>query len=820
MLRLILVLFGCLLAAIPAATGYAEVLTADAVWRGEVLLEEDVVVAEGVTLEVAPGTVITVQPADSTKIDPEYLSHQTEITVRGRMTVGGDVNAPVRIVSADRDKWGGIIVQGGRLELRHVTVSGAETAIHVIDGTLRAQGMSLRGNQYGCILHGRDAAATLTGSEITENDYGLFLLAGARVEEQTTTVAGNLRKDRAELDRRPVRLPDEKPLPPGGGGLSRTYRSEALAVGTTVWQNRVVIDGVVRLPPEGRLVILPGTEIEVSWYDSNGDGIGENGLMIQGQLIAKGTPDKPVRFHAAGDRAGRRGSWDSINFLGSDRAESLLEYCEIADAYRGLHFHFSTVRVSHARLLNNYRGCQFQESLVTVAGSRFEGNVSAIQARDSQVVFRDNLVAGNLNGANFYRMDIRVEGNRFVNNGWDGLRIREGAARVSGNLLAGNRFGLLVADAVFGEFSGNVVSGNMEGGVSLRDTDHVTLAGNVIAGNGINGVNLRDSRVEIRDNLIADNGERGIAAAGFSGRIRDNALLDNRLYAIGLDSAGDVDAASNWWGAADLAKAIYDHADEARLGVVRVDPPLAAAPVISWPLATVEQDTEWGGTLKVAATVTVPEGVSLAVKPGTTILFDRKAGLDVFGRLIAEGTDDARIRFTSAAAAPAPADWNEVRLEHAEGSRISRCDFEYATWGLHVHYVPMTIADNRFRHNDGGLRFRSGPYDIRNNRIEGNRIGMRAYLATAQIHANEITGNEIGIFIREKGASVRIFGNNMYNNDRYNLRLGDFNPEDVDARDNWWGTDSPAETIFDRRQEPTIGTVFYEPFSPAPLSLH
>ena len=60
----------------------AVVLGKDTVWDGEVDIHEDIVVPRGVTLTVQPGTAIRIWPAESTKTDPEYLSHMTEITVR------------------------------------------------------------------------------------------------------------------------------------------------------------------------------------------------------------------------------------------------------------------------------------------------------------------------------------------------------------------------------------------------------------------------------------------------------------------------------------------------------------------------------------------------------------------------------------------------------------------------------------------------------------------------------------------------------------------------------------------------------------------
>jgi hypothetical protein len=80
------------------------------------------------------------------------------------------------------------------------------------------------------------------------------------------------------------------------------------------------------------------------------------------------------------------GDWDSINILGSDLSQNLIEFSQIQDAYRGMHFHYSNVAVTNSVLTNNYRGIQFQESLVILSRNMFYDNKSGGQARDSEVV--------------------------------------------------------------------------------------------------------------------------------------------------------------------------------------------------------------------------------------------------------------------------------------------------------------------------------------------------------------------------------------------------------------------------------------------------
>ena len=571
------------------------VLTGGTVWQGEVVLEDDLLVAPGAVLTVRPGTVVRVRPAQSTKTDPEYMAHGTELTVRGRLRIQGTADRPVRFLPAapaeeGGSAWAGIVVDGGELSGGHLEITGAETAVEVKGGGVDLQAPLFTGNRYGLVVDGDAGRVRLAGGRISANHYGLLLLAGGRAEMEGVDLSGNTKRDRLLLPR--GRL--QEPIPPWRPAkvpLTRSYADEAVT-GTVVWRGRVVVDGVVRVPADARLIVLPGTVVEFTFRDSNDDTIGENGLMIQGQLVAKGTAERPIFFRGSGpDR--RPGLWDAINILGSDRRQNLIEYCQIEDAYRGVHFHFANVLVNHVQFRGNYRGAQFQESLVTVRDSVFTGNKSAVRARDSQVLFEDNRVEGNGSGANFYRMDVTVRDNRFEANDGEGLRIREGAAKVTGNLMAGNRYGMFVSRALFGRFAGNVLTANLETGLAVRDCDRIVIEDNAVTANGVTGISLRGARVVVQGNLVAGNGERGIGILSFTGRITNNTIAANGEYGIGLDGPGDIDAAHNWWGGDDPGRVIYDAADEPGLGRVRYEPVRDVPRPFAWPLPLVRWPVVW-----------------------------------------------------------------------------------------------------------------------------------------------------------------------------------------------------------------------------------
>lgn len=789
----------------------AAVLTADTAWKGEITLTEDILVPAGVTLTIAPGTVIRVSAAESSKTDPEYLSPLVELTVRGVLRAEGTVQAPIRFSSAEGRKegiWAGILIDGGTAHLRACRIEAAETAVHLLNGVLEMNDSALTGNRYGLVLQGKDAAVQGRGNRITDNDYGLVNSRGTSGTTELAKVIGNRKMDTLAIPL-PAYRPAEEPDRKGERSLNRTFGDEVLT-GETVWRERVRVNGILRVPEGSRLVILPGTVVEFGERDTNGDGIGENGLLIQGVIIAKGTAAAPIVFRTAGkDR--RRGGWDAINIMNSTGAWNLIEYCRIEDAYRGLHFHFSRVAITNSVFTNTYRGMQFQEATVLMRGNRFFGNKSAVQGRDSDVTFADNTVHDNFQGINFLRTNLVARGNRIVANGKEGVRIREGATVLEENLIDGNRFGLLVMDAFYGTFVRNCISNNGEVGFSLKNTDNMEISGNFIAGNGITGMNLQETRGRISRNFFSDNGERGVGILSFAGTLEENNFSGNGRYAIDLDGSTDVAASHNWWGGAEPAKVVYDREDDLRKGRVNHSPAAATPFLFTWPLASIETPSTWRGDIAIGKAVTVTPGTVLKLVPRTRILFAKGTGLVVKGRIIAEGEKTGRIFFTSAHAKGA-ADWDEILLEHADGSKFTHCVFEYANWGIHSHFTRLAVADSLFRNNTGGIRFRSGPVEIKHSVFTDNGTGIRAYRGHAIIAENVITRNGNGIFVREKGGGLTIRGNNLFANTDYNVRIGDFNDEDVDARENWWGSEDPRTTILDGRNEPGIGIVRYEPF--------
>jgi predicted outer membrane repeat protein len=106
------------------------------------------------------------------------------------------------------------------------------------------------------------------------------------------------------------------------------------------------------------------------------------------------------------------------------------------------------------------------------------------------------------------------------------------------------------------------------------------------------------------------------------------------------------------------------------------------------------EDTTWtkeGSPYIVTAGVLVEEGVTLTIEPGVVVKFNYGKALQIDGCLIAQGTEDEPIIFTSNQPSPAPSDWGYILFtdtsvdatyddegNYTGGSIMQYCTVEYA----------------------------------------------------------------------------------------------------------------------------------------------
>lgn len=178
------------------------VVTKDTTWSGEVLVVGDVLVPEGVTLTVAPGTKVMFQASESTKIEPMYISMQTELMVRGSLRAEGAKDRPISFMPApedmntkrpERGDWGGIIFDGpgsGRSALSYAKLTMAETAISAYGSSPAISDCSISDCRYGLVSMA-GSRPKLTRCTITDGEFGIVASHGGRPEMDGTLVEKN-----------------------------------------------------------------------------------------------------------------------------------------------------------------------------------------------------------------------------------------------------------------------------------------------------------------------------------------------------------------------------------------------------------------------------------------------------------------------------------------------------------------------------------------------------------------------------------------------------------------------------------------------------
>ncbi|UCG38773.1 MAG: hypothetical protein JSV00_00620, partial [bacterium] len=384
----------------------AEVLASDATLAGEVVLADDLIIPEGVTLTLTPGTTVIVEPSDGTRTDPQFLSTGTEVVVRGALNVPkGPVTFRPR-GAAGRGAWGGIALTGPSAEanLEGAVVQGAEFGLIALAGSARVGNSTFDGCEVG-LAASRQAEVATESNTFTGNGAAAMALLGARVPSGPgDTFQGNdddvIAQDGSGQDIITTGFVPDTPPP---GPVTREYLGEMAMTEDTTWSGTVVVEGQLAVMPEVTLTIEPGTRVLFRFRDTNGDGLGESWIICQGRLRVLGEEDAWVLFDAEEDGAGP-GSWDSLSIIASEAPDNLIRYAVFRRGTKALHTHFSRLEAHHLDFEENLRGVQFQESeSTTLDRVHLRGNLSAMRFRDSTVRLSNILAEENAAGLNFLR---------------------------------------------------------------------------------------------------------------------------------------------------------------------------------------------------------------------------------------------------------------------------------------------------------------------------------------------------------------------------------------------------------------------------------
>lgn len=429
----------------------------------------------------------------------------------------------------------------------------------------------------------------------------------------------------------------------------------------TTWTNigsPYDVTATIRVLAGATLTIEPGVVVRM--------GAGTS-LLVEGTMIADGTDVDRITFtSAAGTPAA--GDWNGIEFRNTSNTGSVFDHVLIeygGGPARDAMLYYTTGAFAVAVTNSEFRfsakhGLNLRASNVLVEDSHFHDNVGF-------GVFSD------------LSLNFTVRDNLFEDNAEGGIRIPVNAApTITGNTITGSVLGIFVDN----------------GGAP-------TITGNTIQSNQI-GIRFRDiggSQPNIQGNTISGNTQLGFQMVGINGtvRARFNYWGSNLgPYHPSLNPTGTGDPVS------DNVDFIPWTTTSGTLPIKNVSGNITG--VTTWSADTV---------YVVTSSVTIPNGSSLTLEPGTIVKFATGQSLTINGLMEAVGTPDSYVVFTSLrddtfggdsngdgeTTVPAPGNWANLFISSPAASAGSTLRYAVVRFGgSQALYLNGRLSDDRLSH--------------------------------------------------------------------------------------------------------------------------
>jgi parallel beta-helix repeat protein len=209
------------------------------------------------------------------------------------------------------------------------------------------------------------------------------------------------------------------------------------------------------------------------------------------------------------------------------------------------------------------------------------------------------------------------------------------------------------------------------------------------------------------------------------------------------------------------------------------------ATVVGGPIFSNTTWTLAGSPYLATSSVQVMNGATLTIEPGVTVKFGTGRALSVSGGLVARGTAQQPIVFTSNAASPKPGDWGYIKFEsnsldatydgegaYVSGSIIQHAVVEYTGSdssngaAIYITGASPLIDANTVRHGTQyGIYLSDSTSQVTNNTISNHdSYGLRAGNSPVLVRSNTIANNQWGIDVSGTYDTVAVVEHNVIRN--------------------------------------------------------
>ncbi len=484
----------------------------------------------------------------------------------------------------------------------------------------------------------------------------------------------------------------------------------------TTWSGSINVTSDLTINDGVTLTVNPGTNVTFN---------GHYMLNVQGRLLAQGNKSNYIIFTAQNSSTG----WAGIRFdqTPSSNNQSIIEYCKIS--YGKANSGTSEQKQGGAIFVKDYSNLIIRNNIISNNSAIYYGGAISCRVGASPTIVGNIIVNNSSNslGGGIYmysNANPKIDHNTIANN----------TASNGGGIYANN-----TQPYVYD----NIIYGNTASSISNINTGINSVNYNIIEG-GYSGNNGSG------DPLFASASSG--AGVGYDGLSADWSLQSGSPAINGAYPYASTE--QNYFKVADFdvyGNFRFDN-DRADIGAVEF---ISSTEVCG----NISTNTTWSGNVLVNCNITVNNGVTLTIQPGTKVLFTGKYHIDISGRILAQGNYNNKISFLP---------WNKTN--GWGGITFNSTNATNDTSKIEYSIIKYKNEISTYPYYYGAISINSfNKVVIRNNIITNNKSryggGLGVRYSSAVIVGNLIANNEA---TSSYGGGVYMYGGSSYIPKLYN----------------------------------------------------